>query len=56
MSSVTNTFTCGFPLWTMKVKPTKSGVMVQERAQVVIGLFLPDASWASTFSCTLRST
>src|SRR6187402_941862 len=56
MSSVTKTFRCCLPLWTMKVKPTNSGVIVHERAQVVIGARAPEASCASTFFCTLAST
>ena len=37
MSSVTNTFRKLFPLWTLKVCPTKSGEIVHARAQVLIG-------------------
>ena len=41
MSSVTNTFKCVLPLWTMNVWPTNSGMIVQARAQVVIGSLMP---------------
>ncbi len=41
MSSVTNTFKCILPLWTMNVWPTNSGMIVQARAQVVIGSLMP---------------
>ena len=41
MSSVTNTFKCVLPLWTMNVWPTNSGTIVQARAQVLIGSLIP---------------
>src|SRR5947207_1665978 len=39
MFSVTNTGLKIFPLCTVNVKPTKSGVMVERRDQVLIGVF-----------------
>src|SRR6266487_6989452 len=38
MFSVTNTGLKTLPLWTVKVRPTKSGVMVERRDQVLIGV------------------
>src|ERR1700722_10068650 len=37
MSSWTNTLRNLFPLWTSNVWPTNSGIIVQARAQVLIG-------------------
>ncbi len=50
MSSVTNTFTCCLPLWTMNVSPMNSGTIVHARDQVLIGSRLLPPSCASTFS------
>jgi hypothetical protein len=36
------------PLWTWKVMPTNSGTMVQDRAQVLMGVFLVDCACFST--------
>src|SRR5688572_14285067 len=49
MSSVTNTFRCLLPLWTMNVCPTKSGMIVEDRAHVVIGSLAPESFCRSTF-------
>ena len=38
MFSVTYTATNALPLWTLKVWPTKSGVIVERRDQVWMGL------------------
>src|SRR5262245_30799822 len=56
MSSVTKTFKCVFPLWTMNVWPTHSGTIVQARAQVVTGSFTPDWFCRSTLPYNLAST
>src|SRR4051812_14913170 len=56
MSSVTNTFRCVLPLWTIKVRPTNSGTSVQARAHVLIGSFEPVCWEAWTFLYTLKST
>src|SRR5204862_3701712 len=50
MFSVTNTETKVFPLCTMKVCPTKSGVTIERRAQVFTGFFTPDVFILSIFS------
>src|ERR1700704_4625205 len=50
MFSVTNTEIKVFPLWTMKVWPTKSGVTIERRAQVFTGFFTPDVFILSIFS------
>ena len=42
MFSVTKTGRCLLPLWTRKVCPTKSGVIVERRDQVLIGFRSPD--------------
>src|SRR5437588_11882792 len=39
MFSVTNTALKILPLWTLKVRPTKSGVIIERRDQVLIGVF-----------------
>ena len=56
MSSVTNTFMCVLPLWTMNVWPTNSGMIVQARAQVVIGSLMPDSFCRSTLPNSFAST
>src|SRR6185436_6600789 len=38
MFSVTKTGLKIFPLWTVKVRPTKSGVIIERRDQVLIGV------------------
>src|SRR5882672_2412191 len=38
MFSVTNTGLNTFPLWTVNVSPTKSGVIIERRDQVLIGV------------------
>src|SRR5207245_8041436 len=38
MFSVTNTGLNTLPLWTVKVMPTKSGVIIERRDQVLIGV------------------
>src|SRR5207249_11331919 len=38
MFSVTNTALKILPLWTLKVMPTKSGVIIERRDQVLIGV------------------
>src|ERR1700716_2684760 len=50
MFSVTNTEIKVFPLCTMKVCPTKSGVTIERRAQVFTGFFTPDVFILSIFS------
>src|ERR1700750_2880150 len=50
MFSVTNTEIKVFPLWTMKVWPTKSGVTIERRAQVFTGFLIPDVFILSIFS------
>src|SRR5438067_4001606 len=50
MFSVTNTEVKVFPLCTMKVCPTKSGVTIERRAQVFTGFFTPDVFILSIFS------
>ena len=49
MFSVTYTATNALPLWTLKVCPMKSGVMVERRDQVWIGLRAPDLPAFSIF-------
>jgi len=57
MFSVTNTELKIFPLWTRKVCPTKSGVIMERRDQVLIGLRAPVVPVIfSTFSRSLAST
>src|ERR671931_63530 len=47
---------CRLPLWTAKVRPTKSGVMVERRDQVLIaGGRLPPCRISSTFFSKCRS-
>src|SRR2546423_5465866 len=47
---------CRLPLWTAKVRPTKSGVMVERRDQVLIaGGRLPPCRISSTFFSRCRS-
>lgn len=55
ISSVTNTGTCCFPLWTPNVCPTNSGAIIHDRDQVLITLFLPEVLSASTFLITRAS-
>src|ERR1700686_825288 len=50
MFSVTNTEMKVFPLCTMKVCPTKSGVTIDRRAQVFTGFFTPEVFILSIFS------
>src|SRR6266481_3664207 len=50
MFSVTNTEVKVFPLCTMNVCPTKSGVTIERRAQVFTGFFTPDVFILSIFS------
>src|SRR5438874_5065029 len=50
MFSVTKTEIKVFPLCTMKVCPTKSGVTIERRAQVFTGFFTPDVFILSIFS------
>src|SRR5437867_1485619 len=40
MFSVTNTGLKILPLWTLNVRPTKSGVIIERRDQVLIGVFV----------------
>src|ERR1700722_976168 len=55
--SVTNTELKILPLCTRKVCPTKSGVIIDRRDQVLIGLLAPVAALIfSTFSRSLAST
>src|SRR5262249_1646606 len=56
MSSLTKPFTKVFSLWTMNVWPTNSGVIVQARAQVLIGSRFDSVFWRWTFLNTLGST
>src|SRR5687767_10265760 len=56
MFSVTNTGLNTFPLWTVNVSPTKSGVIIERRDQVLIGVldFVSLAFWI--FSRRWKST
>src|SRR5688572_25106631 len=56
MSSVTNTFKCVLPLWTMNVWPTNSGTIVQARAHVVTASFTPESFCRSIFAKSFAST
>src|SRR3954453_16282713 len=56
MFSVTKTEVKIFPLWTMKVWPTKSGVTIERRDQVLIGFFTPAEFILSIFSKRCGST
>src|SRR4051812_14521551 len=56
MFSVTKTEVKIFPLWTMKVCPTKSGVAIERRDQVLIGFFTPAEFILSIFSRRCGST
>src|SRR3990167_2989488 len=56
ISSVTNTFMCCLPLWTMNVCPTNSGTMTHARAQVLTGCFSPLSFCFSTLWKSLGST
>src|ERR1700744_2268505 len=56
MFSVTNTGLKTFPLWTVNVKPTNSGVIVERRDQVLIGVFWFAAFAFWTFANKLSST
>src|SRR5213595_1294811 len=56
MFSVTKTELNVFPLCTKKVWPTKSGVTIERRDQVLIGLLTPDAFILSIFSRRCDST
>src|SRR5215831_9069790 len=47
---------CCFPLCTAMVSPTKSGVIVERRDQVLIGRLSEVARAASTFACRWWST
>jgi len=56
ISSVTNTLLKIFPLWTIKVNPTNSGIIVHLLAQVFIGSREPEASFICTFLISFPST
>ena len=56
MFSVTKTDVNVFPLCTMKVCPTKSGVTIERRDQVLIGFFAFAAFILSIFSKRCDST
>src|SRR5882672_7812149 len=56
MFSVTNTELNVFPLCTRNVWPTKSGVTIERRDQVLIGFFAPEAFILSIFSRRYNST
>jgi hypothetical protein len=56
MFSVTKTELKVFPLCTRNVWPTKSGVTIERRDQVLIGFFAPDAFILSIFSRRCDST
>ena len=56
MFSVTKTVLKVFPLCTKNVWPTKSGVTIERRDQVLIGFFAPDAFILSIFSRRYDST
>ena len=56
MSSVTNTFKCVLPLWTMNVWPTNSGMIVQARAHVVIASLMPESFCRSILPNSFAST
>ncbi len=56
MFSVTNTGLKIFPLCTLKVRPTKSGVMVERRDHVLIGVRVAEAFDFWIFSIRWRST
>src|SRR5581483_11310719 len=56
MFSVTITGTCWRPLCTAIVKPTKSGVIVERRDQVLIGFLLRSDCAFSTFLARCKST
>src|SRR5438552_225213 len=54
MFSVTNTGTWTLPLWTAIVRPTKSGVIVLARAQVLM-MVRSSLPSAATFLASLKS-
>ena len=56
MFSVTKTELNVFPLWTRNVWPTKSGVTIERRDQVLIGFFPPELFILSIFSRRCDST
>src|SRR6267143_2387911 len=56
MFSVTKTELKVFPLCTRNVWPTKSGVTIERRAQVLIGFFAPELFILSIFSKRCDST
>ena len=56
MFSVTKTELKVFPLCTKKVWPTKSGVTIERRDQVLIGFFEPEEFILSIFSRRCDST
>ena len=56
MFSVTKTEVNVFPLCTRNVWPTKSGVTIERRDQVLIGFLAPDAFILSIFSRRYDST
>src|SRR3954452_19919531 len=56
MFSVTKTEIKFFPLCTKKVCPTKSGVTIERRDQVLIGFFAPELFILSIFSKRCDST
>src|ERR1041385_760999 len=56
MFSVTKTELKIFPLWTKNVCPTKSGVTIERRDQVLIAFLPPEAFILSIFSRSLKST
>jgi hypothetical protein len=56
MFSVTYTGTKSFPLWTWKVIPIMSGVIIERRDQVRTACFAPVRAIFSTLRCKLGST
>src|ERR1700745_1580779 len=56
MFSVTKTELNVFPLCTKNVWPTKSGVTIERRDQVLIGFLTPDAFILSIFSRRCNTT
>src|SRR6185436_2289663 len=56
MFSVTNTGLNTLPLWTLNVRPTNSGVIIDRRDQVLIGTFEPLALALSILSIKCWST
>lgn len=56
MFSETNTDTCSLPLWTAKVSPTMSGMIMEARAQVLMGVREPCDLARFTFLWSFGST